>query len=171
MKRCNVAVYMLFLLLFANSISLAAQNTEDFKKFLNKFTSSASFQYSRIKFPLKSPISLSAGDDENEKTFPFTKKEWPLLDDETFEEDRSEVENEGVFVSKFTVMKPTHVEFESGYEESELDLRVSFDLIDGKWYLTDCYNSWYNFEVLATELSKVIKEVQAENRKFIKLHP
>lgn len=171
MKRCSLAINVLFFLFFANSLSLAAQNVEDFKLFLTKFTSSASFQYSRIKFPLKSDIVLSLGDEENEKSFPFTKKEWPLLGEDDFVEERNEVENEGVYLSKFTVMKPTVVEFEAGYEESELDLRVHFDLIDGKWYVTDCYTSWYNFGVLASELPQVIKEVQAENKDFIKLHP
>ena len=35
-----------------------AQSGEDFKSFLDKFTSSAAFQYTRIKFPLKTPITL-----------------------------------------------------------------------------------------------------------------
>ena len=34
-----------------------AQSGEDFKSFLDKFTSSAAFQYTRIKFPLKTPIT------------------------------------------------------------------------------------------------------------------
>ena len=33
--------------------SEAAQTGEDFKSFLDKFTSSAAFQYTRVKFPLK----------------------------------------------------------------------------------------------------------------------
>ena len=37
---------------------LTTQNGEDFKSFLDKFTSSAAFQYTRIKFPLKTPITL-----------------------------------------------------------------------------------------------------------------
>ena len=60
-----------------------AQSGEDFKSFLDKFTSSAAFQYTRIKFPLKTPITLLADDGETEKTFPFTKEKWPLLDSET----------------------------------------------------------------------------------------
>lgn len=171
MKKYNWVISALFILMFAHTYSLAAQNGEDFKVFLKKFTTSATFQYSRIKFPLKTGIILSAGDDEHEKAFPFTKKEWPLLDSEAFEVVRDEVEGDGVFVSKFTVMQPTVVEFESGYEDSELDLSTHFDLIDGKWYLTDCYTSWYNFGVLASELPQVIKEVQAENKAFIKEHP
>ena len=57
-----------------------AQSGEEFKAFLDKFTSSATFQYTRIKFPLKTPITLLADDGETEKTFPFTKEKWPLLD-------------------------------------------------------------------------------------------
>ena len=40
--------------------SEAAQTGEDFKSFLDKFTSSAAFQYTRVKFPLKTPVTLLA---------------------------------------------------------------------------------------------------------------
>ena len=53
---------------------LTTQDGEDFKSFLDKFTSSAAFQYTRIKFPLKTPITLLADDGETEKTFPFTRE-------------------------------------------------------------------------------------------------
>ena len=53
---------------------LTAQDGENFKSFLDRFTSSAAFQYTRIKFPLKTPITLLADDGETEKTFPFTKE-------------------------------------------------------------------------------------------------
>ena len=172
MKKNSLVICVLFLSLFTIiQPTKAAQGEEDFNGFLKKFTTSAAFQYSRIKFPLKTDIVLSIGDGENEKSFPFTKKEWPLLDDETFVEERNEVEGEGVYISKFTIKEPAHVEFESGYEESELDLRVSFDLINGKWFLTDCYTGWYNFNVLASELNKTVLEVQVENKDFIKQHP
>jgi len=172
MKKNSLVIYLLFLSLFATILPAnAASGEENFNSFLKKFTTSAAFQYSRIKFPLKTDIVLSLGDGENDKSFPFTKREWPLLDSETFVEERNEVEGEGVYISKFTVKKPTHVEFESGYEESELDLRVSFDLINGKWFLTDCYTEWYNFNVLASELNQVVLEVQAENKDFIKQNP
>ena len=59
---------------------------EEFKSFLDKFTSSAAFQYTRIKFPLKTPITLFEDDGETEKTFPFTKEKWPLLDSETMKD-------------------------------------------------------------------------------------
>lgn len=172
MKKNNLVICLLFLSLFASISSLkAASGQEDFSAFLKKFTSSAAFQYSRIRFPLKTDIVLSADDGENEKHFPFTKKEWPLLDEEAFVEERNEVEGEGVYVSKFTVKQPTHVEFEAGYEESELDLRVSFDLIGGKWFLTDCYTGWYNFNILASEFRQTVLEVQTENKDFIKQNP
>ena len=57
--------------------SLAAE--EDFKIFLQKFTSSASFQYSRIKFPLKSPIILLKDDGETEQTFPFSLRQFSFM--------------------------------------------------------------------------------------------
>ena len=62
------------------------QEQEDFKKFLDKFTSSVAFQYTRIKSPLKTPITLLADDGETEKIFPSTKENWPLLDRETMME-------------------------------------------------------------------------------------
>ena len=80
----------------------AAQAGEDFKSFLEKFTSSAAFQYTRVKFPLKTPVTLLADDGETEKTFPFTKEKWPLLDSETLREERITQEEGGVYVSKFT---------------------------------------------------------------------
>ena len=104
-----------------------AQSGEDFKSFLDKFTSSAAFQYTRIKFPLKTPITLLADDGETEKTFPFTKEKWPLLDSETMKEERIEQEEGGIYVSKFTLNEPVHKVFEAGYEESEIDLRVEFE--------------------------------------------
>ena len=107
---------------------LTTQNGEDFKSFLDKFTSSAAFQYTRIKFPLKTPITLLADDGETEKTFPFTKEKWPLLDSETMKEERITQEEGGIYVSKFTLNEPKHKIFEAGYEESEVDLRVEFEL-------------------------------------------
>lgn len=125
-----------------------AQSGEDFKSFLDKFTSSAAFQYTRIKFPLKTPITLLADDGETEKTFPFTKEKWPLLDSETMKEERIEQEEGGIYVSKFTLNEPVHKVFEAGYEESEIDLRVEFEqAADGKWYVVDCYTGWYGYDL------------------------
>ena len=76
---------------------LAAEE-EDFKTFLQKFTSSASFQYSRIKFPLKSPIALLKDDGETEQTFPFTREKWALLDEETLKEGRTTEEEGGTYI-------------------------------------------------------------------------
>lgn len=104
---------------------------EDFKTFLQKFTSSASFQYSRVKFPLKSPISLLKDDGETEQTFPFTREKWPLLDAESLKEVRVEEEEGGVYISRYSVNEPAHKEFEAGYEESEPSLRLVFELQDG----------------------------------------
>ena len=93
---------------------------EDFESFLEKFTSSAAFQYTRIKFPMKTPITLMTDDGNSEKTFPFTKDKWPLLDSETLKEERITQEEGGIYVSKFTLNEPGHKVFEAGYKETPL---------------------------------------------------
>mgnify|MGYP002434679608 CR=1 FL=1 len=152
---------------------VAAETAEEtFQSFLKKFTSSASFQYTRVKFPLKTPVTLLADDGETEKTFPFTKEKWPLLDSETLKEERITQEEGGVYVSKFTLNEPAHKVFEAGYEESEIDLRVEFELLpDGKWYVVDCYTGWYGYDLPIAELKQTIQHVQEENAAFKELHP
>ncbi len=153
-------------------VMVAAETAEEtFQSFLKKFTSSASFQYTRVKFPLKTPITLMTDDGNSEKTFPFTQEKWPLLDAETLKEERITQEEGGIYVSKFTVNEPTHKEFEAGYEESEVDLRVIFDLIDGKWYVTDCYTGWYGYDLPIDDLNETVKQVKEENDTFKELHP
>ena len=122
-------------------------------------------------FPLKTPITLMTDDGNSEKTFPFTQEKWPLLDAETLKEERITQEEGGIYVSKFTVNEPTHKEFEAGYEESEVDLRVIFDLIDGKWYVTDCYTGWYGYDLPIDDLNETVKQVKEENDTFKELHP
>ena len=145
--------------------------SEDFNSFLEKFTSSAAFQYTRIKFPLKTPITLMTDDGNSEKTFPFTKEKWPLLDSETLKEERITQDEGGIYVSKFTVNEPNRKEFEAGYEESEVDLRVVFELVGGQWFVTDCYNDWYNFDLPVSELKETIQTIQEENKAFEETHP
>ena len=150
--RAEKFVYcLLMIVLFAGipTGKAVAQSGEDFKPFLDKFTSSAAFQYTRIKFPLKTPITLLADDGETEKTFPFTKEKWPLLDSE-----------------------PARKVFEAGYEESEVDLRVEFQLLpDGKWYVVDCYTGWYGYDLPIAELKQTIQQVKEENAAFKEIHP
>ena len=110
-------------------------------------------------------------DGNSEKTFPFTQEKWPLLDGETLKEERITQEEGGIYVSKFTVNEPTHKEFEAVYEESEVDLRVIFDLIDGKWYVTDCYTGWYGYDLPIDDLNETVKQVKEENQTFKELHP
>ena len=125
---------------------VAAETAEEtFQSFLKKFTSSASFQYTRVKFPLKTPITLMTDDGNSEKTFPFTQEKWPLLDSETMKEERITQEEGGIYVSKFTLNEPKHKIFEAGYEESEVDLAVSWaketgimtGYADGEMHLDD----------------------------------
>ncbi|WP_321333876.1 DUF4348 domain-containing protein [uncultured Bacteroides sp.] len=149
----------------------AQQADDDFRSFLAKFTSSAAYQYKHLKFPMKSPITLMTDDGNTEKTFPFTKEKWPLLDGETLKEERITQEEGGVYVSKFVVNNPTHKEFEAGYEDSEIDLRVVFDLIEGSWYVTDCYSAWYSFDLPIADLRETILQVQEENKAFEKIYP
>ena len=149
-------VFCLFAALMLTTLNGLAAEEEDFKTFLQKFTSSASLQYSRIKFPLKSP---------------FTREKWALLDEETLKEGRTTEEEGGTYISHFTVNEPAHKEFEAGYDESEPSLRVVFELTDGKWYVTDCYNDWYNFDLPINELEETIQAVQEENKAFEELHP
>lgn len=144
---------------------------DDFKAFLEKFTSSAAFQYTCIKFPLKSPIILLEDDGETEKSFAFTKEKWPLLDVETLKEERIVQDEGGVYVSRFTVNEPKLKEFEAGYEESELDLRVVFEQIDGQWFVTDCYTVWYGGDLPISELKETIQQVQEENKAFEETYP
>lgn len=169
MKTIHFVFCLCAALMLSTFNSRAAE--EDFKTFLQKFTSSASFQYSRVKFPLKTPISLLKDDGETEQTFPFTREKWPLLDEETLKEGRVTEEEGGIYLSRFTVNNPTGKEFEAGYEESEPLLRVVFELIGGKWYVTDCYNDWYNSDLPINELKETIQAVQEENKAFEEVHP
>lgn len=164
-------VSCLFTALMLTASNSMASGGEDFMTFLRKFTSNASFQYSRVKFPLKSPVALLKDDGETEQTFPFTHEKWPLLDEDTFKEGRVTEEEGGTYVSRFTVDEPAHKEFEAGYEESEPSLRVVFELIGGKWYVTDCYNDWYSSDLPADELEETIRAVQEENNAFKASHP
>lgn len=172
MRAKKYVCCLMSLILLMGVEAAQAQTGEDFKSFLDKFTSSAAFQYTRVKFPLKSPIILLADDGKTEKTFPFTKEKWVLLDSETLKEERITQEEGGVYVSKFTLNEPNHKVFEAGYEESEVDLRVEFELAaDGKWYVVDCYTGWYGFDLPVSELKQTIQHVKEENEAFRELHP
>ena len=164
----------LFLSIFIASTGLslyAQEKTEDFESFLSQFTGSATFQYSRIKFPLANPIIL-LGDNEKEVSFPFTKEKWQLLDSDVFVVNRAYAEEaENFYVSKYVQDEPERKEFEAGYEESEVDLRVVFELINGEWFVTDCYNSWYSFDLPADDLEETVLLVKEENDLFIEHYP
>lgn len=168
-------VFLLSALLFECNSSAATvppqKGDKDFASFIERFTKSAAFQYSRIKFPLKTPIALMADDGKSEKTFPFTKEKWPLLSSEIMEEKNESTANQGTYVAKYIVDNPTHKEFQAGYEDSDIDLKVVFDLIGDKWYVTDCNTGWYNFELSISEFKDAIKHVQIENATFCSIHP
>jgi hypothetical protein len=110
-------------------------------------------------------------DAERERSFAFTREKWPLLDAETFRVERIAQEEGGIYTSHYTLNEPRHKVFEAGYEESEIDLRVDFELIGGRWYVTDCYTSWYSFDLPAAELRATIQQVREENAVFRELFP
>ena len=61
--------------------------------------------------------------------------------------------------------EPGHKVFEAGYEESEIDLRVEFELSsDGKWYVVDCYTGWYGYDLPVGELKQTIEHVRKRMR-------
>lgn len=167
------AIHLVFCLFAALALSTpdSRASGEDFKTFLRSFTSSASFQYSRIKFPLKTPIVLFQHDGETEVIFSFTRDRWPLLGEEALKEGRVTEEEGGIYVSRFTVDEPTHKEFEAGYEESEPSLRIVFELMDGQWYVTDCYNDWFNSDLPIDEMEETLHTIREENKAFEALHP
>lgn len=120
---------------------------------------------------MKTPITLLADDGETEKTFPFTKEKWPLLDSETMKEERIAQEEGGIYVSKFTLNEPDRKVFEAGYEESEVDLRVEFQLLpDGKVCSRLLYR-WYGYDLPIAELKQTIQQVKEENAAFKEIHP
>lgn len=147
--------------------NVTAQSVEeDFDEFLTKFTSSADFQFSRIKFPLPTPIAVYSEDGE-EIVAPFIKDKWLLLSSERFEVGAIDLDDEGLYEANYVVNNPTHKEFEAGMKESELDLRVVFDLIDGKWFVTDA-TMWYDFELVppGKELRSLVQQVKELNEEF-----
>ena len=170
MRKSLLAISLLLFLQVAGSVKAFAQDVPDasFDAFLKKFTSSAEFQYSRIKFPIATPIFLMTADG-NEQETPFGQEEWPLLEAKDLKESKTNSQD-GVFFGQFTVKEKDHVEFEAGLEESELDLNVIFDLVDGKWYVTDCFNGVYG-GVLVEDYDAVVYEIQQKNEAFIKKHP
>ena len=115
MKAIHFVFCLFAVLMLTTTNGHAAAANEDFQAFLKKFTSSASFQYSRIKFPLKTPIALLEEDGETEKVFPFTREKWALLGEDAFKEERITDEEGGVYVSRFTVNNPKHKEFNSDF--------------------------------------------------------
>lgn len=171
MKKSGLSVvFFLFSVLGCCSLAAAQDQPDaDFDSFLKKFTSSAEFQCSRVKFPLATPIFV-IDENENEKEMPFTEAEWPLLTAKELEVCKINT-TDGVYFGRFAVKDKDHVEFEAGLEESELDLSITFDLIDGKWYVTDCYNGLAYGSVSASEFDATVYEVQQKNEEFIKKHP
>lgn len=130
---------------------------EIFQLFLKKFILSVFFQYICVKFLLKIFIILMMDDGNSEKIFFFIQEKWLLLDVEILKEECIIQEEGGIYVFKFMVNELIYKEFEVGYEELEVDFCVIFDLIDGKWYVIDCYIGWYGYDFLIDDLNEIVK--------------
>ncbi|MCD8079651.1 MAG: DUF4348 domain-containing protein [Bacteroides sp.] len=166
--------YILLCLLAAFSVCSVrgqAVQPEDFTAFLDRFTTSAAFQYERVRFPLASSIVLLDDDGETEHTYPFTREKWALLDIEMLTPDHVEMEDGSVFVARYLTDEPDRKEFEAGYEESELILRVIFDRVEGEWYVTDGYFSWYGYDLPPAELAQTIAGIVEDNEIFEEAYP
>lgn len=170
MKKSLWAIMLSLVLLIGGTLNIFAQNEpdKDFESFLTQFTSSAEFQFSRIKFPLNSPIIL-LDVDGNEQETPFSADLWPLLEVKDFTIGKYETED-GLFFGRYAIKEKEQVVFEAGMEESELDLIIHFDLVDGKWYVTDCYTGWYG-SLPIEDFDPVVYEVQQRNAEFAKNNP
>mgnify|MGYP000361579058 CR=1 FL=1 len=153
--------------------SEAAQTREDFKSFLDKFTSSAAVSVYSCQVSVENAGYFIGGmTGKLRKRSLLRRKSGRCLDSETLKEERITQEEGGIYVSKFTLNEPAHKVFEAGYEESEIDLRVEFELLpDGKWYVVDCYTGWYGYDLPIAELKQTIQHVQEENAAFKELHP
>ncbi len=149
----------------------AAYQQEEFTAFLERFTTSAAFQYERVRFPLASSIVLLDDDGETEHAYPFTREKWALLDLEMLTPDQVEMEDGSVFVVRFLTDEPDRKEFEAGYQESEVILRVLFDRIDGAWYVTDGYFSWYGYDLPPADLEQTIAGIGEDNEIFQEAYP
>ncbi len=102
---------------------------ENFDKFYTNFVSDDVFQTSRVNFPIK------GGDISEDGTIEWTKENWFTLNN-IDEVDRNEFD---VFIDK-SDNKVTH---EIQLPRSGFSMNYTFEIIDGKWYITEC--NIYNY--------------------------
>jgi hypothetical protein len=148
-----------------------AVEAEEFADFLKRFTTSAAFQLTRVRFPMRTPIVLLEEDGETERTVSFTKEKWPLIDEEVLKAERIVNDDGSVYVSQYTEDTPAKKVFEAGYEESEIDIHIEFELIDGKWFVTDCISGWYGGDMMVSELKDAVRQVAEDNTAFREMYP
>ncbi len=100
--------------------------TESFDTFYDKFLTDKAFQMERVKFPIEGSLVL-----DYEKSYEWTKDNWELITKHIDEVNRTEftVEIENL---------PEMVSHKIYIPNSGLSLSYSFELIDGKWFLTKC---------------------------------
>jgi hypothetical protein len=101
----------------------------------------------------------------------FTKEKWPLIDEEVLKAERIVNDDGSVYVSQYTEDTPAKKVFEAGYEESEIDIHIEFELIDGKWFVTDCISGWYGGDMMVSELKDAVRQVAEDNTAFREMYP
>ena len=112
-----------------NTESNETQVAEDFDEFYDKFVTDEEFQLERVNFPLR------GGDISEDGTLEWTKDDWYMIQDiRTVDLEEFEV---------FTEKKDTKVTHEIQLPNSGFGGDLTYEVIDGKWYLTE-YNI-YNF--------------------------
>jgi hypothetical protein len=116
---------------------------ESFDIFCESFYSDSPFQMSRIIFPLSSSNIDSSSNDLNESiASAFSKENWTILKNNVFRDKDSIIDVDGR-VYKKRISKTKESVIESLYiEDSGCFTTLKFDLIKGKWYLTDFIESY-----------------------------
>jgi len=118
--------------------SFGKGEAENFDKFCESFYSDSLFQISRVIFPEPSDSIDSSSEDFDESTFPeFSKENWTILKSNVFQDMDSIINADGR-VYKKSISKTTKSVIESIFiENSGCFTTLKFELIKGKWYLTD----------------------------------
>ncbi len=151
----------------ADTTFACLQSQEPFAHFIDSFAHSASFQYSRIHFPLKTDLLLYI--DDKEVNLSYTQDRWLLLGTDYLD---ATGRTDGYF-TRYTEDQPLRKTLVGGYPDSETVLQLVFEsLDDGLWYVTDGYNDCYYSGVRnLSDMEEAKRRIADENRRFISLYP
>ncbi len=143
------------------------QMGEPFTQFLDSFVRSASFQYRRVCFPLKTPLLLYVEEDEINLT--YTQERWLLIGRDYID---ATGRTDGYFI-RYTEDQARRKTLIGGYPDSETVVQLVFEYLDDdKWYVTDAYNDCYYSGIRTlTDMEEARRRIAEENRRFISLYP